>query len=169
MTSSKPPSRGPERRWPGWVSRLRSPGQPVLFVVVGAYNTAFGFATFAVIHLLFRNLHYLAVLVTSAIVSTMNAFIAYRVLVFKVKGNVALDLVRFIFVYSLALAINFVLLPALVEVVGLGVLPGQALAFLLAAMGSYLAHKHFTFRRRPVAASPVSSLIAVGGDERHGQ
>jgi putative flippase GtrA len=49
----------------------------------------------------------------------------------------------------------------MVEVVGMAVLPGQALSFLCAAAASYLAHKHFSFRRRP----PPS---AHGTHEREG-
>jgi putative flippase GtrA len=120
----------------------------VLFVLVGAYNTVFGLATFAGIHLLLRDLHYLVVLVISAVLGMINAFVAYRVVVFKVKGQVALDLLRFVLVYAVALGINFLFLPVVVELVGLAPLPGQALALLLAAAGSYLAHKQFTFRRQ---------------------
>lgn len=148
MTATETPLARLRRRWPGFFSTLPAWRQPALFFLVGGYNTVFGLATFAVVHLLFRDLHYLAVLVISAVLSTINAFVAYRVVVFKVRGQVAMDLVRFVLVYALALGLNFLLLPAFLELVGLSLLPGQTLAFLLAAVGSYLAHKHFTFRRQ---------------------
>ncbi len=141
--------------------------QLVMFLVVGAYNTVFGFSIFAVLYLLLPNVHYLAVLLISAVLSTANAFIAYRFLVFKVRGSAMLDLIRFLVVYAVSLTINLVALPLIVELGGVAVLPGQALAFLVAAVVSYLAHKHFSFRRcRPRSAPPVNE--APRSEAHHG-
>ncbi len=81
--------------------------QPVMFLMVGAYNTVFGLAVFALLYVLLPTLHYLGVLFISVVLSTANAFVAYRVLVFKVKGRVGLDLVRFLAVYAVTLGLNF--------------------------------------------------------------
>lgn len=127
------------------LGRVRS--EHVWFVIVGGYNTAFGYAVFAGVHLLFPSLHYLVVLLIAHVLSVLNAFVAYRLLVFKVRGNVLTDLLRFWSVYLAALALNAVALPLLVEAVGLEVLIAQALVVFVTALMSYLGHKHFSFRR----------------------
>jgi putative flippase GtrA len=129
------------------LARVKS--EHVWFVLVGAYNTAFGFAVFAGVHLLFPDLHYLIVLLVAHVLSVLNAFVAYRRLVFKVHGNVLHDLVRFWTVYLAALGVNAAALPLLVDGLGLDVLVAQALVVFVTALMSYVGHKHFSFRRVP--------------------
>jgi putative flippase GtrA len=42
---------------------------------------------------------------------------------------------------------NAVLLPLLVEYAGLGVVPAQVVATVLAIASTYVAHRYFSFRR----------------------
>jgi putative flippase GtrA len=129
------------------LSRVKS--EHVWFVIVGGYNTAFGYAVFAAVHLLFPDLHYLFVLLIAHVLSVLNAFVAYRLLVFKVRGNIGRDLLRFWSVYLAALAINAATLPVLVDAFGLDVLVAQAMVVFVTALLSYVGHKHFSFRRVP--------------------
>jgi putative flippase GtrA len=127
----------------------RVKAEHVWFVVVGAYNTVFGFAVFAGVHLLFPDLHYLIVLLIAHVLSVLNAFVAYRRLVFKVRGNVLVDLLRFWTVYLVALGVNAAALPLLVDGLGMDVLIAQALVVFVTAMMSYVGHRYFSFRRVP--------------------
>jgi putative flippase GtrA len=131
----------------------------IWFVIVGGYNTVFGFAVFAALHLLFPGLHYLLVLLIAHVISVINAFWAYRLFVFKVRGHVLRDLLRFWTVYLGALAVNAAALPLLVSVAGLDVLVAQGLVVFVTALMSYVGHKHFSFRRpaMPGAAEPEST------------
>jgi putative flippase GtrA len=134
---------------------IRSRPAPYLaFVLVGAYNTAFAYAVFAALHLLLPGLHYLTVLTITAVLAIANAFVAYRLLVFKVKGHVARDLARFVLTYAAAIALNFLVLPVLVEVLGVEEFRAQAVALLCIAAFSYVAHKNFSFRR---STTPTAS------------
>src|SRR5439155_22190879 len=78
-----PPSAPPIS--PSWARpwRLVRP-QHLWFVAVGTYNTAFGYGTFAGVHLAAPHLHYMFVLLIAHVISTLNAFVAYRLLVFRV-------------------------------------------------------------------------------------
>jgi hypothetical protein len=67
--------------------------------------------------------------------------------VFRVSGRWWRDLARFWSVYLVALAINLVALPLLVEIAHVSVLPAQAIVMLGVAMGTFVAHRRFTFRR----------------------
>jgi putative flippase GtrA len=77
------------------------------------------------------------------------AFVLHRRLVFRVTGNVLVDLVRFEMVYLGGLGINAILLPVLVEVAQLPVIMSQFLIVSVTALVSFFGHKHFSFRRPP--------------------
>jgi putative flippase GtrA len=122
--------------------------QGLRFVLVGAFNTAFGFVLFALLlHLAGDRVHYLVVLFVATIGAVLVAFAGYRTFVFRVRGNVLKDLARFSLVYLLALAVNSVCLPLLVEVAGAPVLPAQAGFVVVTVVASFLAHRSFSFRR----------------------
>jgi len=119
----------------------------VRFVLVGAFNTAFGYLAFAALELGFPQIPYLIVLVVSREISVVGAFVAYRWLVYKVKGNVIRDFARFWLVYVGALVLNLLALPLLVEVMGLGVLAAQTVTVGLTAVASCVGHGRYSFRR----------------------
>jgi putative flippase GtrA len=124
--------------------------EKVRFLLAGGWNTAFGYALFALLVLTTADVvHYTLLLIGTYAVSTVNAFLVYRWFVFRVRGRWVLDLVRFSGVYVVSLGLNLVTLPLLVEGVGIDVLPAQALAVVVTALVSYVAQKRFSFRRRP--------------------
>jgi len=136
---------------PGWFLRVVQ-DQRVAFLVIGGVNTLVGFASFAgflvtVGRLWAKPWGYLAALACAHVVSVLIAFVLYRFVVFRVRGHVLADLWRFETVYLLALAVNFVLLPALVEIVRLPVLAAQALIMLVTSVMSWVGHKNYSFRR----------------------
>ena len=122
--------------------------QGLRFLLVGAFNTAFGFVLFALLlYLADDRVHYLVVLAVASVGAVLMAFAAYRTFVFRVRGSVLKDLARFSLVYVVALAVNAVALPLLVEVGGVPVLPAQAVFVVLTVIFSFLAHRSFSFRR----------------------
>jgi putative flippase GtrA len=122
--------------------------QGLRFLLVGAFNTAFGFVLFALLlHVAGHHVHYLVLLVAATIVAVLVAFAGYRTFVFRVRGNVVKDLARFSLVYLAALAVNLVALPLLVEVVGVPILAAQAVVVAGTVVASFLAHRSFSFRR----------------------
>lgn len=132
---------------PGWLlTAVRD--QRVAFLAVGAVNTASGFFWFVFFYwLVGQRFGYLTSLACAHVTSVLCAFWLYRHLVFRVRGHVLRDLARFETVYLSALAVNFVLLPLLVEIAHLPVLAAQALIMLLTSVMSWLGHKNFSFRR----------------------
>ena len=122
--------------------------QGLRFLLVGAFNTAFGFALFAVLlHLAGDRVHYLVVLCFAMVIAVLVAFTAYRLFVFKVRGNVLRDLARFSLVYVGVLAGNAIALPLLVEVAGLPILSAQAIIVVATVIANFLLHRSFSFRR----------------------
>ena len=138
---------------PGWLLKaIRD--QRVAFLTVGAVNTVVGFLCFAGFLVVLGQQRYLAALVCAHVVSVLIAFVLYRFVVFRVRGHVLADLWRFETVYLSALAVNFVLLPALVEIAHLPVLLAQALIVLVTSVMSWVGHKHYSFRRPASSEDP---------------
>ena len=137
---------------PGWLLRFVR-DQRVAFLVVGAVNTVVGYLFFAGFLVTVGQLWgepwgYLAALTCAHVVGVLFAFVLYRFIVFRVRGHVLADLWRFETVYLSALAVNFVLLPLLVEIAHLPVLLAQALIVFVTSVMSWVGHKHYSFRRR---------------------
>jgi putative flippase GtrA len=117
---------------------------------VGAFNTLIGATFFVTLELTVgRVVGYMVVLLLAHVLSVLCAFVLHRRLVFRVKGNVLVDLVRFEMVYLGGLGINAILLPVLVEVAQLPVIMSQFLIVSVTALVSFFGHKHFSFRRPP--------------------
>jgi putative flippase GtrA len=122
----------------------------VAFMGVGAFNTLLGATFFVALELtLGRVVGYMVVLLIAHVLSVLCAFVLHRRLVFRVTGNVLVDLVRFETVYLGGLAINAILLPVLVEIAQLPVILSQFLIVSVTALVSFFGHKHFSFRRSP--------------------
>ncbi|MEO6145374.1 MAG: GtrA family protein [Dermatophilaceae bacterium] len=130
--------------------------QRVAFLIVGAVNTVFGFLCFAGFLLLLGHRLYLVALVCAHVVSVLFAFVLYRFLVFRVRGHVLADLWRFETVYLSALAVNFALLPLLVEIADLPVLLAQAIIVFITSVISWVGHKRYSFRRSSSSERPRS-------------
>lgn len=127
----------------GWRS-----SEKLRFLVVGAYNTAFGYATFAVLYWLFGSrIHYLVLLIVSHIVSVTNAFVAHRRVTFASDGSVLTQYVRFNVSYLGLLLLSLVLMPLAVERLGLHPLVASALVLAITVCTSYFVHSHFSFRQ----------------------
>jgi len=62
--------------------------------------------------------------------------------------------------------VNLVALPLLVELVHLPVVWAQGIVLLVTALGTYLAHRNFTFRlSRAAAGRPSGPHATAGGDD----
>jgi putative flippase GtrA len=120
----------------------------IRYVIGGIWNTVFGYAVFAALYTAFGDrVSYLILAVITHCVATANAFVTYRFFVFRVRGQAAKDFSRFVGVYAAVLVFSLLGLRFLVEVAGLPVLAAQAIVVALAVVGSYLAHRNFSFRR----------------------
>lgn len=144
----------PESAPPGPLIRLIR-DQRVAFVVVGVINTVVGFAIFIaasetvghfIDHRFGKVAGSLVTLAITHVLSVLFAFAMHRTFVFRVRGHVLRDLMRFWSVYLTAACINFVALPVLVEL-GLDRIPAQAIIVALTTLLSYFGHRHFSFRR----------------------
>lgn len=124
--------------------------EPIAYVIVGAWNTLFGYAVFALIYFMLQAyLHVDAILVLSYVLATANAYIGYRYIVFRSTGSMKRELPRFLAVYAVILAANLVVLPLALHLLTWNAYVVQGLFTAIIVLLSYLGHKHFSFGSRP--------------------
>jgi putative flippase GtrA len=134
----------------------------IRFLFVGGVNTVFGYAVFALLYVTAGHvIGYLGSLYLSYLAGVSLAFVLHRRVTFRAHatgGNPVLDFLRFASVYVVALAVNTVGLPLLVEFAHLPALLAQAIMVVVTTLISYVGHKHFSFRRGTEAAqTPVEA------------
>ncbi len=148
-------------RFPG-LTRLAAwfpPGQFVRYVVVGAWNTLFGYATFAALTALLAPVipySYMAASLLSSVVNITVAFLGYKWFVFKTKGNYLREWARCVVVYSGSIAVSLALLPVLVAIISHATQYKReapyiagALLTVVSVVFSFVGHRKFSFRVRP--------------------
>jgi len=129
-------------------SLARRRREQLLYLVVGAWNTLFGYGVWALFeHLLHSHLHYLVIVVLSWPFSVGNAYIGYRTFVFRSKGRVLRELPRFSLVYVVTLLCGLVALPILLHTLPFSIYAIQAGFTAAVVVLSYLGHKFFSFRQ----------------------
>ena len=132
------------RRLSGLARRRR---EQLLYLVVGAWNTVFGYGVWALLeYLLHSHLHYLVIVVISWPFSVGNAYVCYRTFVFHSKGRVWRELPRFSLVYLVMLVSGLVALPILLHTLPFSIYAIQAGYTAVVVVVSYLGHKFFSFR-----------------------
>ena len=134
------------------------------YLLVGAFNTVFGYSLFAVLNFCLQGLgsySYMLASLLSNLIAISAAFLGYKWFVFKTKGNYLKEWLRCIAVYSSAMLLTLAGLPILVPLLRhFMVQRPQAAPYLAAAImavitviASFFGHKHISFA---VEAEPGS-------------
>lgn len=155
------------RRVPGLakITNHIPPGQFGRYLVVGVWNTGFGYGTYAALTALLTPKIPHAYIVASLLSSLLNitvAFLGYKWFVFRTKGNYLKEWLRCVTVYSSSLVLGLLLLPVIVETLrrttgndrwapylGGALLMGGSVIF------SFFGHRKFTFRPEAASSTPV--------------
>jgi putative flippase GtrA len=93
-------------------------------------------------------LEYLLAIAAAQVVTIAVAFPSYRTLAFRSSGPVLPEFARFLSVWSVSLVVVFTATPLLVELTPTPPLLVQVLLVVVAAIGSFLGHRFFSFRSR---------------------
>lgn len=129
-----------------FISFFNSHREKFNYLIVGVWNTVFGYFAFVALYYLFnQSIHYLPLLVLSNILSITNAYIGYKIFVFKTQGNHFNEYLRFYMVYGFSIALNLVLLPLIVEIFKISPVFAQAFVIFFTMIISYFGHKYFSF------------------------
>ena len=120
--------------------------EQLLYLVIGGWNTVFGYGVWALLqYLLGSHLHYLVIVLLSWPIAVLNAYLGYRYVVFRSRGPILRELPRFSLVYVLTLLANLALLPVALNVLPFNIYVVQALLTALVVISSYLSHRYYSF------------------------
>ncbi|MFF0817258.1 GtrA family protein [Rhodococcus sp. NPDC003318] len=140
MTST--PVGGPEPRY----RSVRRQG--IAFAIVGGFNTLLGIALTAMwLTVLGDDVPSAVAVALAYCISVVVAFALHRTVVFRVRGSLFRDFVRFVVVNSGGLAANMVLLQLAVSVLHAPSRPAAVVVMGAVAVGTFVGHRYFTFRR----------------------
>lgn len=155
MQSTERPS---QSRFAG-IARHIPPGQFGRYLLVGAWNTAFGYATFAILTAALNKSipqSYMLASILSSLLNITVSFLGYKWFVFKTKGNYLREWARCVGVYSGAIGMGLVLLPIMVFVLRHHFHLQRQAPYIAGALLtgfsvviSFFGHKHFSFRSAP--------------------
>lgn len=129
----------------------------VRFLLVGLWNTVFGYLVFIGLDSLFTGLFsrryvaYMSAAVFSNILAIINAYIFHKYITFrsKVRGlGIISEFFRFSTTYLVTFILGLLLLPLSVEILNIAPKIAAALLILLFTGISYLGHMKFSFGYR---------------------
>jgi putative flippase GtrA len=119
----------------------------IRYLLVGAWNTVFGYAIFALLITAFENeISYLEIAFISHLVAVTHSFFTHRQIVFKSRKNVLIEYTRFHITNLSSLAFGIIALSFFVERCSIPPLTAQAIVTTGIVAISYFAHQNFTFR-----------------------
>lgn len=131
--------------------------QFVRYLVVGGWNTVFGYACFAMMNhwlaLLLPAYAYVAAYIASSLINISVAFLGYKWFVFRTKGNYIREWLRTLAIYSGSMVFGAFALAPLVGLIRHTTRLQTEAPYIAGAMvtifmviSSYLGHRHFSFR-----------------------
>jgi putative flippase GtrA len=136
----------------------RSLQQVIRYLLVGGFNTIFGYALFAALNLLLQPLgsySYMLASFLANLIAITVAFLGYKWFVFKTHGSYLREWMRCLAVYSTSMVVTLAGLPVLVTLIHHVLKPQKPAPYIAAAVMavvtvalSFLGHKHFSFGRQ---------------------
>ena len=131
--------------------------QVVRYLLVGGFNTCFGYALFVAFNYLFRALGVYGSEIASLlsnIVAITVAFLGYKWFVFRTRGNYLREWLRTLTVYGASVAFSTLALAPLVGLIrhttryqSQAPYIAGAVVAILTVLSSFFGHRHFSFRK----------------------
>lgn len=147
----------PPQRWHQRLAAYAPPGEFGRYLVVGIWNTAFGYGTFALLTAVLAHAVPHSYLLASALSSLLNitvSFLGYKWFVFKTRGQYLREWARCVTVYSGGILFTLAALPVLVTLLRRYPPCGAAAPYIAGAVlcgvnviYSFFGHKKFSFQR----------------------
>lgn len=118
------------------------------FLLAGIVNTAVGLAIYPALYLALHpnGLGYVEILVIAQVICVTFSFVSNKYFVFKSKGSLKKEYIKFFSFHGLYFLINLMALPALVEWMKLNPMIAQTIFSILIIVTSYFWHNLITFK-----------------------
>ena len=137
---------------------LRPLPQFVRYILVGGFNTLFGYFVFALLNWLFSSFSsysYLYAAVPGNVIAITVAFLGYKWFVFRTRGNYLIEWIRCVGVYGSSMLIGLVGLAIFVPILRHHLRNPQLAPYLVGAVMtavgviiSFLGHRNISFRQK---------------------
>ena len=127
----------------------------VRFILVGVWNTVFGYLVFVAFDYIFERLFspryvaYMSAAILANILAILNAFIFHKFVTFRspLRGiAIVSEFFRFFSMYLFSFFLGLILLPVFVELFHLDPKIAAALMVPITTIISYFGHSRFSFR-----------------------
>jgi putative flippase GtrA len=128
----------------------------VRFLLVGIWNTIFGYLVYIGLYALFTRIFaaqfmaYMTAMMLANIVSIINAYIFHKFITFKSavkQWGLVTEFFRFSTTYLLTFCFSLIVLPVFIEFLAFTPAISGALVILICSVISYLGHSRFSFRK----------------------
>lgn len=130
------------------------------YLVMGGWNTLFGYVSFvALYYALSGKIYLLLIQIAANIAAITNAFLGYKFIVFRTRGNLLREYFRFYLVYAIPTLLGMAAFYLLVAYLHQNAYLVQAAITFLTIVVSYVGHKTITFRTRTPAASNPARVV----------
>lgn len=136
----------------------RSFWQLARYLLVGGFNTLFGYALFALLNWAFTGMgsySYMYAAVLGNLIAISVAFLGYKWFVFRTHGNYLAEWIRCLGVYGTSMLIGLAGLPILVTILRRHLHQPELAPYIAAAimvpvtvLFSFLGHKNISFRQK---------------------
>ena len=137
------------------------------YLLVGGFNTVFGYGLFAFLNWWFTGLGsygYLYASILASLISITVAFLGYKWFVFRTRGNYLIEWIRCVGVYGSSMLIGLAGLSVLVPILRKSLHRPELAPYIAGAIMtavtviiSFLGHKNISFRRKLVREDLDSS------------
>ena len=119
------------------------------YLISGGWNTLFGLGLYALVYHLWGNqVHYMVLTIPVNIAAITNAFLCYKLFVFRTKGNWLKEYLKCYLVYGAGTLSGMGLLWLFVTLFKLNPVFANFLSTAVVVIASYFGHKYFSFGKR---------------------
>jgi putative flippase GtrA len=127
--------------------KLQNHKVKVRFLIAGSFNTFVGLCTYPLLYLLLNpyGLHYLYILAINYAITILVAFSTNKYFVFKTTGNYLKEFTKFISFHLVHFFLNLLILPIMVEIIGMNPVIAQPIFAIVVILSSYFWYKNITF------------------------
>ncbi len=122
--------------------------QSIRYIITGIWNTVFGILVYALLIKLLGENHYILLAVVSNIISITNAYICYKLFVFKTKGNILKEYLKCYVVYGLSMLLGRFFYMFFVDIAGLNPVIANIISVLLLTIVSFVGHRYYSFKNK---------------------
>ena len=121
--------------------------QAAAYLVAGAWNTVFGVGIYTLAYYFTgKYIHYMILAVICNILAVTNAFLCYKLFVFRTRGNWLKEYLKCYTVYGAGALCGMGLLWFLTAFFKLNPMLSNLLSTAIVAIASFFGHKYFSFK-----------------------